>query len=714
MPSTPTTTTLTRPRGWLDRPLALLRDNPTLIPALGGVAVIVALGGSEAGFYPIDTAQHRGLGWYPAAVLLLALLTAAAIAVPASSPLPRSVAAAIALFAGYTAWSYLSILWAEDQGGAWDGANRTALYLVVFTLFAGWPLTVRAGTLLLGALGAGIAGLGVVELLTANASADPMLYFIGARFAEPAGYINANVALWTIGLWPCLYLACTRRMNPLLRGLALGGAGVLACLALMGQSRGWVLAVPLAALVFIALMPSRARAVAAVGVVAVGTALTSGPLLAVHDDFSEARFDALLGDATAAILVLGAALSAIGFVAALVDRRVRLSAGRSRNVNRGAVAAVVLVLLVGGGVTAARTGDPIAKLSESWQSFKAGGQAGGAGGARLASVDTNRYDFWSVAWSLFREQPVLGIGAENFQQDYLVRGASTEQPRYPHSFELGVLSQTGVVGAILLGAALLAAGFAALTVRRRGSPAAASAAGAAGAVFAYWLLHASVDWFWEFPALTAAAFAALGLAGSVGRGKLVGDHERVPTPVQAPGLRWLGRLRRRALPRPLGAVLASVTGGLLALSLVAPWLAERHTELAASGWRDSPDAAYERLERAQTLNPLSPKPHLVAASIAVMMEDQERTTRELQEVLRLQPRTAFALAELGALASQSGRPAESERLLRRGLSYAPRDDVLMEALRRVRSGDPIDVNGLNASYLDKMRSRIGRSDPSDD
>ena len=60
-----------------------------------------------------------------------------------------------------------------------------------------------------------------------------------------------------------------------------------------------------------------------------------------------------------------------------------------------------------------------------------------------------------------RAHPVGGIGADNFQQQYLRHGHSGETPRYPHSVELRTLSQTGVIGTLLalmgLGAALLAA-----------------------------------------------------------------------------------------------------------------------------------------------------------------------------------------------------------------------------------------------------------------
>lgn len=687
-----------RPQG----PLALLQANPSLLPALGAVVILVALGASEAGFYPTNSSRHPGLGWYPAALLLLGLLTAAVFAVRPPLPLPRTVLAALGLLAGFTAWSYVSIAWAEQQGVAWDGANRGALYLLAFALFALWPLTARAGRLLLGAMGLGIAGLGLVELLRADAAAEPILFFIGARFAEPAGYINANVALWTIGLWPCLYLACAREVNPVLRGLALGGAGLLSCLALLGQSRGWVPAVALAALLFVLVMPGRARALAAVGATAAGTFIASGPLLAVHDDFTPATFDGLLAHATRTILLMAACLAAVGALAAIADRRARIAEARSRTVNRAAVVAVAVALLTATGAAAA-AGDPVGRLSGSWQTFKAGGDAAGAGQSRFATAGTNRYDFWTVAWSLFRDQPLTGVGSANFQQYYALRGKSTEQPRYPHSVWLGVLSQTGLVGAILLVGALLAAFLAAGARIRRSRPEAASVAGAAVTVCVYWALHASVDWFWAFPALTGFAFAALGLAVAVGR------QAPIPEPVgprRSSGDPGPGRaaLRSRAVP----AALCAVAAAALWLSLFAPWLAEREVGMAIKTWPASPSAAYERLGRAESLNPLSPRSHLVAATIAVMVEDQARAADELREVLRLEPRTSFALAELAALASERGEQDRALRLLRRAGRLAPNDQVVAQVLDQVRSGRSITIADLNASYLRKARSRVGR------
>lgn len=650
------------------------------------------MAGSEAGFYPIGSTEHPGLGWYPAALLILALLCASVIAVRPVRP-PRAVGLALGLLGLYTIWSFLSISWAEQQGVAWDGANRTAMYLLVLALFALWPMTAGGATILLGTLGLGLAGLGVVELLKADAAAEPVLYFVDARLAEPAGYINANVALWTIGLFTCLHLAISREVNALVRGLGLGGAFVLACLGLLGQSRGWILAVPVAALAFVVLTPLRVRALAALGTVVLALFVVRRTLLDVHDKFTPERLDGLLAEATRSVLVLAAALAVIGVVAALADRRVNLAEQTSRAVNRGALVAVGLALALGTVAGLALVGDPVGKLSDSWTSFKSGGDATAAGSSRFATVGTNRYDFWSVAWDRFRERPLQGIGSENFQQDYLARGRSGEQPRYPHSLQLGVLSQTGLVGALLLTGAILAALIAGV---RRGGPdsrAGAACAGVAATIFAYWLTHASLDWFWEFAGVTAPAFAMLGLACALRRG---GYEQRQDT-----------RGGRR-IPGAVALVASAAAATLLLVSFVLPWLAEREVARAASDWPSAPGLAFDRLDRASALNPLSTRPHLVAATIAVRTEDQGKATAELEKVLELEPRTPFALAEMAALASERGDSVLAERLLERASGYAPRDEVVGTALEQVRSGRQIDVGKLNSNYLKVARLRVGR------
>src|SRR4051812_36825664 len=153
----------------------------TLVPALRGVlirsraavlvmpavVVLVPLAAAGGGFRPTS--------WYPAALLLAGLLLVGLLTLRAATP-PLVMAAALAL-AGYAAWSYLSIAWAAQKADAWDGANRTLLYAIVFALFALWRLRAPVAAAVLGALAVAIAGLALVELLRASGSADPGSFF---------------------------------------------------------------------------------------------------------------------------------------------------------------------------------------------------------------------------------------------------------------------------------------------------------------------------------------------------------------------------------------------------------------------------------------------------------------------------------------------------------------------------------------------------------
>jgi tetratricopeptide (TPR) repeat protein len=644
----------------------------------------VALGTSEAGFYPT--------AWYAAALFVLGLLAASLFALGLPHGVPKPVLAALALLAAYTAWSYLSITWASQQGPAWDGANRTAMYLTILALFALWPFDARGAMSVLGLLGLGIAGLGLVELLKADAAAEPAGYFIDVRFSEPAGYMNANVALWTTGLLPCLFMASRREVHPLLRGLALGGAGLLAGLGLLGQSRGWALALPLAVALFLVICPGRVRLLAATAAVAAAALAVSGPALAVHDDYSPETLDALLSDATGAILLAAAVLALAGIAAGLLDRRVEPGPRAARAIGWAAVALVALVLVGGGAVYAATEGSPTGRIGDAWDDFKEGGEGPQAGGSRFSGGGTNRYDFWTVAWDAFGDRPVRGMGAENFQEEYLLHGESGEQPRYAHSLELGVLSQTGLVGALLLFGALAAALAGALGARA--APPAGRAAAAAGvALFAYWLLHASVDWFWEFPALTGPGLAGLGLACALApRGEARA----------APGG---SRTQRRA-----GIAVAGAAVAVLAASYLLPWLAELEIDRAAETWRADPDGAFRRLERAEDLNPLAARPALTAGTIALRVGRMEKARQEFAEALEREPRNVYALLELGAIAAVQGDRRAALRLVGRANSLSPRDEDLRDALRRLEENRPLALSGLNKRILERARSRGSQVD----
>jgi hypothetical protein len=416
-------------------------------------------------------------------------------------------------------------------------------------------------------------------------------------------------------------------------------------------------------------------------------------VLAVHDEFSREEFDSLLSSATGAILTAAIVLTMAGVLAAMLDRRTRVTADTGRRIGVG-VAVLGAVAVVGAGIAyTAAEGSPATKIADSWRDFKGGGDAPQAGASRFAGGGTNRYDFWKVAWHTFRDEPVKGIGVENFQEEYLRRGSSDEQPVYAHSLELGVLSQTGIVGGLLFFGGLIAALVAAAGARA--APPLARASAAAGtAVFAYWLLHGSVDWFWEFPGLAAPALASLGLAAALApRVELRAER------VSAPGTAAARPLRRVAA---IGSAIALVA---LALSFAAPWLAAREVNRAERNWPGNPDGAFRRLDRAERLNPLSPRPQLTAATIALRVNRIPLAKREFREALEREPRNFYALLELGAIAAGEGDRATGLRLIRRANELTPRDPDVSAALRKLERGRHLDVSSLNRSILRRALSR---------
>ncbi|MGH2854261.1 MAG: tetratricopeptide repeat protein [Solirubrobacteraceae bacterium] len=708
---------------------APLREAPATLPALGALALMVVWATDQAG-YP---ETH----WAPGGLLVLALGAIALVAVPLRMvEIPPAVRVAVGCLAAYTALSFLSILWAGVPGDAWEGANRTLLYLLVFALFACWPQRGATAALALCAWTLAIVGVALFTVLHVNAAAGSatrlQALLPGGRLAYPVGYANADAAQWLIAFWPALLLARSPRLPWGVRGALAGGAVALAEVALLSQSRGALYATPVMLVAVFALLPGRVRTFALLVPVAAGVGAATPAVLRVGERLSAAegagRGPAALHSATTALhgatvaIVLSAlAVGVAVAVGAAVESRRAWSPAASARVHRGvaAVAVVLLVALLAGGWAAA--GDPLARARHAWNTFKSprGYSANSSTGSRLTSgLGSSRYDFYRVALDEFVAHPVGGIGADNFAEPYLAHGRSDETPHYPHSVELRTLTETGLVGALLavvgLGAALLAAWRA---LARNPDPLARAVAAAAVGGFAYWVVHGSFDWLWEFAGLGAPAFALLGLACALAPRKqgAAGAPHSVSTPVSMPALTAASPLPTFApasgaspstpsirLPRGARAC-AALVGAVAALaaiaSLTAPWLSRLQVQSAARIWAQSPRQAYARLNDAARLDPLSDEPYVVAGSIALRLGELARADREFALALARTPGDAYATLERGAIASARGERRKALELIAQAGRLSPRDPLTRAALARVRSGHRVDIEELNRSIL---------------
>lgn len=675
-----------------------LRGSPATLPALAAIALFVVWGTSQAG-YPLT---H----WAPGGLIVLVLLTIAVafVGVPLAR-MPTPVKVALGCLAAYTALSFLSILWAQVPGAAWEGADRTLLYLLVFALFACWPQRGPTAALLLGVWTVAMVVLAGYVLLHVDAVAGalPKLekLFLDERLIFPSGYANANAAQWLMAFWPALLLAREARLHWALRGVLAGGAVLLAEVALLSVSRGSLYATPVMLVIVFALLPGRARAFALLVPVAAGIAVGVPAVLHVGERLEHGQSAASqIHTATAVTLLAALAVTLVVAAGAAVEngleRRGRLSESSAARVRRGvgAVGIAALVAVIAGGLIAA--GNPVTRARHAWDTFKSpkGYAANSAGESRLISgLGSTRYDFYRVALDEFAAHPLVGIGADNFQQPYLVHGRSEETPRYPHSVELRTLTQTGLVGGLLaivgLGAALLA-GWRAL--RQRGpdiDPLACGVAAAALAGFAYWVVHGSFDWFWEFAGLGAPAFAMLGIACAL-----------APRRAQAAAVEAGGaRAGRRGARVQVAAIAATVLALAAAASLIAPWLSQLQIQSAAKVWARAPKTAYARLNDAARLDPLSAEPYVVAGNIALRYGDLRQADHEFALALKRDEGEAYATLERGAIASARGERARALALAGRAVRLNPRDPVTEEVLRIVRRGERVNVAELNRAIL---------------
>ncbi len=676
-----------------------LRAAPTTVPAFAVLALFVVWATSQAG-YPLT---H----WAPGGLVVLAAIAIAITLVRLRvSEVPGPVRVALAALAAYTAFSYLSILWAAVPGDAWEGANRTLLYLAVFALFASWRQRGASAALLLGAWTLAMVALAAFVALHLDAAGAARLQTLipGGRLEYPSGYANANAAQWLMAFWPALLLAREKSLPWGLRGLLAGGAVLLAEVALLSQSRGSLYATPVMVVLVFAALPGRTRTFAVLVPIAAGIAAAAPAVLHVGDHLSRgAVMPAAVHSATSAMFVAAVAVGlAVALGAAVESRLGERSVRRLRSGTR-ALAAATLVAIVAGGLVA--SGNPVTRVEKGWQSFKGGYASQSSGGSHLASgLGSNRYDFYRVALDEFLRHPLVGIGADNFEQQYLVHGRSSETPHYPHSVELRTLVQTGLVGALLalvgLGAALVAVGRA---LRAR-DPLTRTVAAAALAGFGYWVVHGSFDWFWEFAGLGAPAFAMLGLACALAptrepAGARPGVREGgASTPGAAPERAPLdGRAGRR---RPLPALVAGAALALAAAaSLALPWLSQLEVESAARIWTSSPQTAYARLRDAASLNPLSDEADVLAGTIALRYGELDRADHEFALALARTPGDAYATLERGAIASARGERNAARALLERAVRLDPREPLTRQAREVVRAGGRVSIEELNRAIL---------------
>jgi hypothetical protein len=617
---------------------------PLLLAGSGLVAALALFAG--------DGSSYAALAWI-GTLALVAAAAALALGLRGGSRWPQldwSGRAFVLALTAFVLWNGLSVLWSITPDRSWEYFNRGVVYLafLVLGLFVGavLPQAAKPVAAMLSVL------LALVVAWALLGKVVPDVFEDGGRIArlrDPIGYWNGLALLAAVAIPLGLWLAIRREHVRLIR---VGGAVFLFAATvtlLLTYSRGGVVVALLALGAFVVLCRERVEAIAALAVsllpaLAISAWAFSEPGLVADQQPYDDRLRA--GLVFGALLLIGGAV--VGVAAyALVAREERLRPRfRWRLTAVRLLAGAAVVLLVA--VLAASGGRPVDWLRDGVREFTNPVSSAGGDPTRLGSFSSNsRWTWWEESWRIFEDDPIGGAGAGSFAVARRPIRINTTHTLEPHNVALQFLAEIGIVGLLLFAGAVSAAAFGVVSALRRldGSHRAAAEA-LAIAPLAY-LLHALIDYDWDFVALTGPIVFVLGVLLVTGRSA-----------------------RRRSAPLWTAGIV--VVAAAFVFSLVSPWLASRSVTQAYEAIdRDDLTEAVDSSRRARTLNPLSIEPLLARAAAEEARGDDLAALESYVEAVELQPRNWRPWFELGRFELATDRSQRAILHLQRARELDP-------------------------------------------
>jgi hypothetical protein len=498
----------------------------------------------------------------------------------------------------------------------------------------------------------------LIVLWTGTNSRD--FFETDATLRYPIGYRNAEAAFFLMAMLPTIVLCVSRGIPWQVRGVLLGCSTLMIELAILAESRASVFAILIALAVLIAAHPDRLRVLGWLALAAIPAAIALPQLLDVFqlDAGNSAAEIPPLHHACVAMAITSVLSIAVGLVAARYGSRVVLPDRIRTGIARGLLAALAVVILIGLVALFRSDGGPGGFINRRVDQLTAGTPDLASQGSRFGlNVSSDRGEIWRVALDDFARHPVDGQGAGGYRASYILHGEAGVQPEDPHSIELLMLSELGVPGALLM-LVFLGGGIVAIVRTRRLGPEGATLAAAALAVGAYWLAHASVDWFWSYPAITLPVPFLIGAAAApMLRTEQVGDR----TPLRT-GL--------------------AVAAAVLALTMVPFFFAESDTNRAIRGWQGDLAGAYSNLDNAADLNPWSSRALEAKADIAIANGDRSIALSAVNDGIDRTP-DDWILYFLRAQAQGTSDLAGARQSLARAKQLSPNDPQIDELAKKL-------------------------------
>ena len=492
------------------------------------------------------------------------------------------------LLAAFAAWTAASMAWAASNERAFNEFNRVSLYVGIFVLAAlvaqKTPASRWADGVALGAVGIAVIALGQRCFPDVFPAGELSRYTTGPQLSYPIEYVNGLAIFLALSL-PLLLRAAVASKTSVGRALAVAPIPALAGAMYLTSSRGGVIVAAVALVAFLALTGRRwatagALALAAAGSVGAVAVLGHRPELVDEPLTRAAEAQGPRAALFIALLCLGTALAHLAAE--------RLLRGISIAPVVGWATLAVAVGLAVGSVAAA---DPV----ETLDTFRKAPDEPGAldpeytvRGHLLSANSTGRWQFWKAAGEQFEEHPTVGDGAGSYEAWWARHGSFAMFITDAHSLYLETLGELGVIGFLLILAALGVGATAAVRRALNLPEPTRSGIAALAACFIAYAASAALDWMWELTVVSVVGFGALGWA--LGNGSISSRRALAPRIV----LPLVAVLVIVAQAIPLASTFAirnsqgAVEDGALAEALddaraardVQPWAASPHLQLA--------------------------------------------------------------------------------------------------------------------------------------
>jgi O-Antigen ligase len=471
---------------------------------IGVAATVFALSYADGGFAPTTRAYAGIAAWW-----LLGVGAAFGIA-SARTGIDRLAGIALGLLAAFAVWSLISVSWAADAERAFAQFDQIALYVAVLAIAIVVARLVPA-SVLVGGVALALSAVAVVALVSrcfpstfGLQAGSTILSPLKNRLSFPLGYWNGLGI--EVGLaYPLLLSVMASRRSRVASALAAFPLPILAAVMYLTSSRGAFVAAGVGVVLFVALTPRRWAALSTV-VVAAGAGAVAVAVLVPKKALVDGDVNTALGvhQGHHAALWIAAAcvVAALGW-AGLAEAGRRLPTPPQRV---GQATAIVLAVVV---VVAIVLAHPIAKF-DAFKNNSSSSSGGTVTQTHLfSSSGSGRWQFWGAAVSEFRAHPLNGGGAGSWQAWWLQHASLNLYSEFAHSLYLEALGELGIVGLLLIAAAVLAAVAGAIRSAVQLASGEIAAAAACGIAF---FAAAAYDWVWQLAGIAVVGVGMLGIA----------------------------------------------------------------------------------------------------------------------------------------------------------------------------------------------------------